>query len=449
MIFSKHQKSKSERYINVQNNLLGLFFLKGINIFVTFLSLPLILGYLDATKYGIWLTISSVIGWAGIFDLGLSNGLRNLLGRSLTEKNYLESRKIVSTTFVLLLLIIVPLFSILIFIIPKFNWGYILNAPTNLNEDIRTLILCVFCFFCVRFVSGLIFTVLSTDHKSAMAEFLTTCISVLNLILIYVLIKYTKNSLFYLGFFSSLLMTLIPLIASLWFFNKGYKFVSPSFKFYDKTKIKELLNQGVGFFFIQISALVLFSTDNMIISQVFSPAEVVPFNISYRLFSLTTMVFGIILTPFWSAYTEAYHKSDFNWITRTTKKLLYIFALYTIGVFVLLIFSQFFYEFWLGSKVSIPFKISMFMSVFVVVQGFNMIFVTFIFSTGKVKVQMYLAVITAILNIPLSIYLSKNLGLGPSGVILATSICGAFNIFFAPMQYYRLIKGKANGIWNR
>ena len=89
------------------------------------------------------------------------------------------------------------------------------------------------------------------------------------------------------------------------------------------------------------------------------------------------------------------------------------------------------------------------MSFFVLVQSFNMIFVTFIFSTGKIKIQMYLAIFAAILNIPLSIYFSKYLNFGPSGVILATTVCGLTNFYFGPVQFIKLIKGSATGIWNK
>ena len=62
--------------------------------------------------------------------------------------------------------------------------------------------------------------------------------------------------------------------------------------------------------------MVLFSTDNFIISKLFGPEEVVPYNIAFKYFSIITMVYSILLTPYWSSFTEAYTKNDFVWIKK-------------------------------------------------------------------------------------------------------------------------------------
>ena len=54
----------------------------------------------------------------------------------------------------------------------------------------------------------------------------------------------------------------------------------------------------------------------------------------------------------------------------------------------------------------------------------------------------------AMINIPLSIYLAKNLDLGSKGVILATIICCILSIIFYPIPCSKIINNKAKGIWN-
>jgi O-antigen/teichoic acid export membrane protein len=375
--------------------------------------------------------------------------LRNSLGKSLAENNYVAAKQYVSTTFILLLFIIIPLYLVFLTSFNKISWVDLLNVSINRKNEISFLVLIMFSFFCIRFLSGLIMNVLMVDHKPAITELINTTINVLNLVLIYYLQYYNKQSLLLLGIYSNIIMTLLPVSAFLYFFSTKYKKFSPSFYYFDKTKFKNLLNQGSGFFLIQLSSLVLFSTDNMIISHIFQPSDVVPYNIAYKLFNIPILVFGIMLTPFWAAFNDAQNKNNFDWIISTIRKLLKIFSLIILFVLLVLIFSNNIYKIWLSNKVLIEFKLSLFMALYSIIQMFNQIFVTYIFSTGKIRIQVILGLLAAVINIPLSIFFCKNLHFGPEGVILATTVCSSINLYFAPIQSYKILKRTAIGIWNK
>ena len=89
---------------------------------------------------------------------------------------------------------------------------------------------------------------------------------------------------------------------------------------------RNLMSIGLVFFIIQIGAIVLFST-NIIITQIFGPKDVTVFNVTFKLFSVVTMVFSIIVVPLWSAYTDAYARNDFDWIKSTLSKMKQIWIL--------------------------------------------------------------------------------------------------------------------------
>ena len=67
------------------------------------------------------------------------------------------------------------------------------------------------------------------------------------------------------------------------------------------------------------------------------------------------MVLGIILLPFWSAYTEAWLKNDIGWIKSTLKKLKMFWLLLTMITLIMLIFSTYIYAMWVGKEIVIPF----------------------------------------------------------------------------------------------
>lgn len=438
-----------DRSVKIKKNVVGLILLKGVSVAVSFLIVPLTLSYLEPAKYGIWLTLSSIIGWFGLFDIGLGNGLRNKLGEALAKKDHTLARSLVSTTMGMLIGIMIIVSVLFGLINPFINWITILNVPLSMKIEINRLVIIVFSFFVLRFVFGLISTVLATDQRPALADSLNTLTALFSLAAIYVLTLFTKNSLLYMGAALSSITTLVLFFASLWFFCRDYRFMAPSPRYFDRLQIRNLTSQGMQFFGIQIAALLLFMTSNVIITQLFGPEEVVPYNIAFKLFSCVVVAFGILLTPFWAAHNEAYNQQDVQWIKRAIRKMLGLWGLSAIGVILLFLFSGFIYHLWIGEQIIIPMSMSFFMGLYVVVHTFNMIFVTFIFATGKLRIQTYLAIFGGIIIIPLSIFLAKTIGLGPSGVILATTLCGATNMFFGPMQYHKIMNNTAHGIWAR
>src|ERR1700749_500535 len=69
-----------ERYRRAGITASSSFIAKALNILISFLSVPLTVHYLGAERYGVWLTISSLITWMSMTDFGLAgNALVNVL----------------------------------------------------------------------------------------------------------------------------------------------------------------------------------------------------------------------------------------------------------------------------------------------------------------------------------------------------------------------------------
>jgi O-antigen/teichoic acid export membrane protein len=290
---------------------------------------------------------------------------------------------------------------------------------------------------------------LAIFHRPAIGELINTLIAIASLLGVYVLIKFTNNSLIYIGAVISGSSVIILCFANIWFFKNDFHEIAPSLRFFDLSKLKSLASQGLQFFLIQISALVLFSTDNLIITKLFSPEDVVPYSIAFKIFSIAMIGFGILLTPYWAVYNEAYAKNNIAWIKQTNKKIISLWLITVSGILLMLVFSDYVYKYWIGNTIEIPFMQSLLMAIFVSVHTFNSIFVTFIFAAGKIRVQIYLALIAALANIPLSIFFAKYLDMGPPGVIFSTVLCTLPNIIFGPLQYLRIVNKSDRGIWGK
>ena len=119
---------EDKRTLLIQKNILFSFIFKGISILVSLVIVPMTLNYLNPTQYGVWLTMSSIMIWINLFDIGLANGLRNKLTEALTNGDKGKARILVSTTFALLTIIISILLFLFVVINKFLDWGKILNT---------------------------------------------------------------------------------------------------------------------------------------------------------------------------------------------------------------------------------------------------------------------------------------------------------------------------------
>jgi O-antigen/teichoic acid export membrane protein len=440
--------SGHERSVKAKKNIIASFALKGTSILISLLLVPLTIDYLNPTKYGIWITLTSVIAWFSFFDIGLGNGLRNKFATAKAEGKDVLARTYISTTYAIISIISVVLF-VIFFVVNQFlDWGKILNTTGDIVE-LEKLVFIVFSVFCLQFIIKLINVVFVADQRPAMSSGINTLGNLISLIVVFVLVKTTQGSLLYLGASFSIINLVVPLLAGIWFFNTSYKKYSPSLKYIDFSYLKELISLGTRFFIMQGAALIVFMTDNIIITQISGPQDVTPYNIAYKYFGIVTMLFTIITAPMWSAYTEAYVKKDFTWIRQATKKVYKLWGLAFIGLIFMLFVSNYAYQFWIGDSVNIPFLLSAVMALWVMLSTSIMVFSNFLSGISKIKLSLWHSVFVSIINIPLSIYFARNLEMGSVGVMLATVCCLLPRVFFQPIQYFKIINGTAKGIWNK
>jgi O-antigen/teichoic acid export membrane protein len=433
------------RSVNAKKNILASLVIRGCSIAISLVLVPLTIHYVNPTKYGIWLTLSSMVSWFGFFDIGFGNGLRNKFAEAKAKGQYKLARIYVSTTYAILVIIIVAVLLLFFCINPFLNWSKILNTPSDMAEELSVLAIIVFLFFCMQFVLQLITTILNADQRPAKASFFNFLGSLFSLIVIYILTKTTSGNLIYLGLSFALTQVLVLTASSIWYYTHEYRRYAPSIKYIRFRFARNLMTLGLKFFIIQVAFVILYETSIIIIAQLFGPAEVTPYNIAYKYFSVVPMVFGIIMIPFWSAYTEAYVKKDFDWIRASIKKIMLIWLLFSIGALIMLFFSDKIYRLWVGPDIKVPFLLSATIVFYIIINSWNAIFSVFLNGVGKIKLQLYSAIAGSLINIPLAIFLGKQIGI--SGVVLSTCLLGIANAIWSPVQYFKIINGKAKGIW--
>jgi len=441
-------KDGHPRSLKIKKHILASFAIKGTSILIGFLLVPITLDYLDKELYGIWLTLISVITWFSLFDIGLGFGLRNKLAEAISRGDKEEARSLVSSTYAIITVISGALLLLFLVINPFIDWPWVLNIDPGTINNLGLVALVTFAFFCITFVLKLIHSIFLADQRPSYVGLFDLMANIISLGIIILLIQFTDGSLLALSIAMGAAPVFVLSICSIYFFTKRYRDFAPSIQYINKEHFGSLSSLGFKFFLVGITGLVIFSTDNLIIVQLYGPAEVPAYQVAFKYFGLITSVFSIIGVPFWSAYTDAAAKEDFGWIIDTNKKLKLLWGGLVLASLLMLALSKWFYNLWVP-EIPVPFLLSASMCLYVLALSWGNIFVMYINGVGKVKLQVLVSIVGAIINIPLSIFLAKSLGMGTAGIILASTICIGFGPILGPIQFKKLISNKATGIWNQ
>lgn len=445
----KKYSSADTRSKKMYKNTAAMIGIRGISMILTLISAPIMLHHVDRADYGVLLTLTSIVGWVGYMDIGLGNGLRNKLPEFIANNDFNSAKKIVSSCYATLAIYVALIITVFLIISPFVDWLEVLNSPTSDAKEIRELTNVVFIAFCIQFLLGLLNSILFAYQMPAFQSLFTFAGQALALIaLIIQVFVFNITSVLQIGAVNSIIPPLVLFCGSIRLFYTRLSKIAPSLMYVDLKSVSGILSLGVKFFVLQVITIVLFQANSIIIARVVNPEAVVEYNLAFKYVSLLTMIFTIVITPVWSATTDAYIRNDFTWIKKTislSQKVCIISII--IGILMLFV-SKYVYGIWLGKDaINISYSTTGLILLYISFEMLYKVYGTIINGTGKVFAQMILTGIIAIMYIPLALLLGSSWGL--SGVLIANVIVFAVNYIWAKMQCNKLINQTATGIWNK
>lgn len=437
------------RSSKMKKNTVAMFGIRGLSIFISLLSAPIMLSHVNRADYGVLMTLTSIVNWVSLMDIGLGNGLRNKLPVFMASGDMNKAKEAVSSCYAALAIYVGALILVFIAVSPFCDWLKILNSPNSDAREILGLANVVFIAFCIQFLLGLVNSVLFAYQMPAFNSlfgFFGQLLAFLALIVQVFVLGVT--SAFQIGAVNCLMPPLVILIGSLFLYRGRLKDVAPSIKFVKLSSVKGIIGLGMKFFVLQIITIVLFQANAIIIAQAVGPESVVEYNLSFKYVSLITMIFNIALAPIWSATTDAYVRDDYDWIRKTLKYIRKV-CLITIGVgIVMFAISKPVYHIWLGKdQIEIPYITTGLILLYISFEMLYKVYGTIINGTGKVYAQMIITGAIALAYIPFAFFMGKLLGL--SGVLFANCVVFFLNYIWAKVQCTKILNRTAKGFWSR
>lgn len=446
-LFNRYNRLNDNNKI-VISNVAGAFVVKGFALFVTLYTLPAYISFFNNSEVlGLWFTILSLLNWILNFDLGIGNGLRNKLATALTINDKTLTKHYISSAYFSIGMIVLLISCCFPFLLYNANLNQSLNisqdilSPHALNLSIIIVLIGVMLQFWIRLISSVLYAL----QKSSINNFLVLCTNIL--ILLYA--KFAPsgsndNNVIAMAIVHGVAVLLPLLIATFWVFGGTLKYAIPRWRFVTQKYVREVLGLGGIFFFIQIAYMIIMSTNEYLITVTASNSNNIEYQAYYKLFSLGSTIFALMLTPIWSVVTKAQAENNYTWIRQTYHRFLKLGFLFCMGEFILILFIKPLMNFWLGNgyiDVSIPY--CFYFAIF----GSLMIFISILSSiangVGRLKSQALCFGTGALLKVPLAIFLVHISG-SWIGVLISNIACMGIYCIAEPYILQRYFNSQIN-----
>jgi len=407
---------------------------RGLGFAAAIVTVPITLGYLGAERYGMWMTISSMIALLGFTDLGIGNGLLNAIAHAHGTGDREDAARKVSSALVMLTAVAVVFGVAFALSYSSVSWAgvFAVTSPTARAEAGPAMAVWLVCFLASLPLS--VAAQVWAGYQEGYRLHVVSAVASLAGVALLLLAIVGNHGLPVLV----LAVAGPPLVAALancfLVFWRGYPWLRPSWRRVDLRSGIELLRVGALFFVLQVAVAVAFASDTIVIAQIVGPVGVAEYAVTSKLFMVPTLIVVTMLGALWPAYREAISRGDVPWARRTLSRSIRIGLAITIpSTFVLVVGGLWLINLWVGDAVRPPFLLVLGFGLWIILNAVGTAVAIFLNGAQEILAQAVSGIIMALTNIVLSIWLAGRVGV--AGVMWGTVI--AYTLFtLMPMALY-------------
>lgn len=411
----------NERHRRITLSALASVLAKILSVSAALISVPLTLHYLGAERYGMWMTMSSLIAMLGFADLGIGNGVLTAVARAYGNDDREAIRRFVSSGLFVLALIALVIMLVFAMCYPFVPWHRIFNVNGRLarSEAAPALALFVLCF-ALAIPTGIVQRVQMGLQRGFLASLWQCAASALGLAGLLIAIQLEAG-------LPWLVLALVgaPLFAalmnSLLFFGKIAPDIAPRRSAISHQAVRQIASAGALFLVLQIVMAVTYSSDNVLIAHYLGAEAVTQYAVPDKLFSLVPMVVLMFSFPLWPAYGEAIARGDAIWVGRTLRRSLKLAFSFSLSVCALLVaIAPWLIIHWVGHIVEPSLLLLLAFASWRIIDSCAGTISIFLNGANLIRFQAIIAIFFAIAALTLKIYLVPRIGI--SGILFSTSI---------------------------
>jgi len=384
----------------------------------SFFAIPLTIRYLGAERYGVWVTLTSILSYLTIFDMGIGSTAINGISDALAKGKLESARQQINTTYLTLFVTALLIAVSVCLAWPMIAWPAVLGDKTGANAREVTIAAGIaIAIVLVSFPLSATPRIMGACRKITLSNYWSSLGSLLGLLAI-VLATRLQAGLPGLVVAVSGCSLMVGIFSTIWLY-RHFDWLMLNFRDIQWVRTRELLNTGLPFFATQVAGFVLLQTDNLIIAQVLGATAVTPYSITSKLFSYALLLPVNALPSLWPAYSDAFARRDFPWIRKTYRyNVLVVISSTTMFVLVLFIIAKRFISIWAGPAAVPTTGLIAGMGIWTIIASLSWCQTCLLGAAGQVRRQAIYSAIGAVVNVIASIICGRLFGL--PGIIMGT-----------------------------
>lgn len=389
------------------------------SVVVGMFSLPMAVRYLGAERYGVWATITTTVVWINLLDLGIASTLSNAISRAYARADKRAAAVAVSNALFVSCAVALGGGVLLAACLRFVDWTLFFNLrSTPAAREIQRTIGTAGLLMLVGLPANLVHKLLAGYQEVHISNAIV-CAGLLCSVagLACGIAAHASMPLLFLmstGFItagSATGLLVVVLAKKPW--------LRPRIKLLRTRAMGELLASGFSFFVIQIAAVVVFSSDNLVVSHYLGAAEVTPYSVAWRLVGAGAVLQSLVFPALWPAYAEAHARGELAWIRRTFAWVMKTTVAMNVAYALLLVgFGRGLIRWWAGAAAVPSQQLLGAMAVWSVISGCMTVESCLLGALNRTRLQAVLSIVAAAVNLGISMLLVTRIG--ALGVILGT-----------------------------
>ena len=417
-------------------------FARAVNIAVQALSISLTVRYLGKERFGVWATISTMITWLSMANLGIGNGLTTRIAALEAEGRRDQVYRAIVSALGMIAAVTLALAPLCLLVVTWLPWPRILNVATPLAaaESTPTVVVAVVLVL-ATLPLNLIGSALLGYQRGDLVNVTSVACSAVGLAVLFVATRLHWGM---PALAATLMFPVLAAAAVQWAVALRLRLVRFARHDFCAADARPMLRLGLKFLFLQLYSLVIFETSALIIARHFGAAEVTPYSVTNRVVMIIGTVMTIALTPLWPAYGDAFARGDTAWARRVFfKSVRLVLVIWAVAAASLAVGGRAIIGLWAGPAAVPGTGLLWSMLLYTLAFGGGLVVAQPLYGAGRLNVQVVAALVTGSLHIPLALFLVARAGV--AGVVISqTVLLLALAIPIQLVGVLRLLEGKAD-----
>ena len=385
---------------------------KGVNALSMLVAVPVTLTYLGAERFGLWMTIASLAAFLGFADLGIGNGVLNIISEACGRNDVDTARKCVSSAVAVLAGIALVLGLLFWLVYPHVAWGRVFNVSSPIASKEAGPATAVFVAVMIANLPlSIIPRVQMAYQEGYISGIWQAASNLLGLVGLLAIARLGAGlPLLVLAFMGAPVVGNLLNAVGLLGFQRPW--LVPKRRHVDASVARRIIWVGSQFVMIQVGNAVIGYADNMVIAHALGPEAVARYAVPAKLFALVPMLLYMALAPLWPAFGEANVRGDAGWARLTLARAILASAgLCAIASLVFVGFGERILHLWVGPTATYSLALMIGLGVWTTVSSVLAAIALFLNAANVLRLQVACVLLTAVCATVSKVALARLAGL--------------------------------------